>query len=75
MIEMVYHLQLNMSQGHALRFAGVMFDVTSGESWFGAVFVFLTGVGLFETARRQFMRDWGVSQAVIEKEIKKREAQ
>ena len=75
MIEMVYHLQLNMSQGHALRFAGVMFDVTSGESWFGAVFVFLTGVGLFETARRQFMRNWGVSQALIEKEIKKREAQ
>ena len=75
MIEMVYHLQLNMAQGNELHFAGLRLDVTSVQSWFGAVFVFLTGVGLFETARREFMRDWGISQAFIESEIKTRESQ
>jgi branched-chain amino acid transport system permease protein len=33
----------------------------------------LTGLGLFELARRQFARDWGEIQTDIEKEIKRRE--
>jgi branched-chain amino acid transport system ATP-binding protein len=34
----------------------------------------LTGLGLFELARRQFVREWGEIQEYIEKEIKRREA-
>lgn len=74
MIEMVYHLQLNTAQGPELHFAGVLLNAQSLGSWFGAAFVMLTGFGLFELARRQYMRDWDDTQAFIEKEIKRREA-
>jgi branched-chain amino acid transport system permease protein len=74
MIEMVYHLQLNTAQGSELRFAGVVLDAQSLGSWFGAAFVMLTGLGLFELARRQYVHDWDETQAFIEKEIKRREA-
>jgi branched-chain amino acid transport system permease protein len=33
----------------------------------------VTGFGLFELARRQYVHDWGESQEFIEKEIKRRE--
>ena len=74
MIEMIYHLQLNTSQGPELHFAGVVLDAQSSGSWFGAAFVMLTGLGLFELARRQYVHDWDETQAFIEKEIKRREA-
>jgi branched-chain amino acid transport system permease protein len=74
MIEMVYHLQLNTAQGPELHFAGVVLDAQSVGSWFGAAFVMLTGLGLFELARRQYVHDWDETQAFIEKEIKRREA-
>ncbi len=74
MIEMIYHLQLNTSQGPELHFAGVVLDAQSLGSWFGAAFVMLTGLGLFELARRQYVNDWDETQAFIEKEIKRREA-
>ena len=38
-----------------------------------AVFVLLTGLGLFEVTRRQFAVQWGEIQTEIEKEIKRRE--
>lgn len=74
MIEMVYHLQLSTALGSQLRFMGVMLDVKGLDSWFGAAFVGLTGLGLFELTRRQFLREWGEIQEYIEKEIKRREA-
>ncbi len=74
MIEMIYHLQLNTSQGPELHFAGLVLDAQSLGSWFGAAFVMLTGLGLFELARRQYVNDWDETQAFIEKEIKRREA-
>jgi branched-chain amino acid transport system permease protein len=43
------------------------------DSWFGSVFVMLTGLGLFEAARRQFQTEWSDIQVEIEKEIKRRE--
>jgi branched-chain amino acid transport system permease protein len=74
MIEMVYHLQLNSAQGSTLKFMGAVLDTKSANSWFGAVMVLATGVGLFEIARREFSRQWGDIQEFIEKEIKRREA-
>lgn len=73
MIEMVYHLQLNVVLGDEVKFLGASLNVKSVDSWFGAVFVLLTGLGLFELARRHFLREWGEIQSYIEKEIKRRE--
>jgi branched-chain amino acid transport system permease protein len=74
MIEMVYHLQLNAALGPELTFLGARLDSKGLDSWFGSVFVMLTGLGLFEVCRRQFAREWGQIQESIEKEIKRREA-
>jgi len=73
MIEMVYHLQLNSALGNELPFMGATLNAKGLNSWFGSVFVLVTGLGLFELARRQFVHDWGEIQTDIEKEIKRRE--
>ena len=73
MIEMVYHLQLNTALGDTVKFMGVPLNTKGVDSWVGAAFVLLTGVGLFELARRQYVLEWGDIQADIEKEIKRRE--
>ncbi len=73
MIEMVYHLQLNTALGDEVRFLGVTLHALEANSWFGSVFVMLTGLGLFELTRRQFVTQWAEIQTDIEKEIKRRE--
>ena len=74
MIEMLYHLQLNAALGSELIFLGAKLDSKGFNSWFGSVFVMLTGLGLFEVCRRQFVKEWGLIQESIEKEIKRRES-
>jgi branched-chain amino acid transport system permease protein len=74
MIEMTYHLQLNAALGSKLTFLGATLDAKSFTSWFGSVFVMLTGFGLFEMCRRQFVRQWSTIQEQIEHEIKRGEA-
>ena len=74
MIEMIYHLQLNSTLGDTLRFMGVTLNAKGVDSWFGSLFIMLTGLGLFEVVRRQFLMEWGDIQVEIEKEIKRREA-
>ncbi len=74
MIEMVYHLQLNSTLGFELHFLGVALNAAGVNSWFGSAFVTVTGLGLFEVTRREFVRQWGETQEYIEKEIKRREA-
>lgn len=74
MIEMIYHLQLNVALGPELRFLGTTLNSKGLDSWFGAGFVLLTGIGLFELTRRHFKRQWGEIQEFIEKEMKRREA-
>ncbi len=74
MIEMVYHLQLNAALGSDMVFMGMPLDAKGLNSWFGAGFVLLTGLGLFELCRRHFLYQWGEIQQDIEKEIKRREA-
>jgi branched-chain amino acid transport system permease protein len=73
MIEMVYHLQLNAALGPELKFLGATLHAESLNSWFGAAFVMLTGLALFELVRRHFKRQWGEIQEFIEKEMKRRE--
>jgi branched-chain amino acid transport system permease protein len=73
MIEMVYHLQLNAALGPEMPFLGTSLNAQGVNSWFGAIFVTITGLGLFEICRRQYVREWGLIQEDIEKEIKRRE--
>ncbi len=74
MIEMVYHLQLNAALGPDMTFLSLPLNAKNINSWFGAGFVLLTGIGLFELCRRQYLHQWGEIQQDIEKEIKRREA-
>jgi branched-chain amino acid transport system permease protein len=74
MIEMIYHLQLNAATGSTLHFLGAALDAKSLDSWFGAGFVALVGLTMFEVSRRQFALQWGEIQGEIEKEIRRREA-
>jgi branched-chain amino acid transport system permease protein len=74
MIEMVYHLQLNAALGPDMVFMGMPLNAKGLNSWFGAGFVLLTGLGLFELCRRLFLHQWGEIQQDIEKEVKRREA-
>jgi branched-chain amino acid transport system permease protein len=74
MIEMLYHQQLNRALGPELHFLGATLNVDGVDSWFGAIFVLVTGAALFELTRRQYAREWGEIQEEIEKEIKRKEA-
>ncbi|TMH36667.1 MAG: branched-chain amino acid ABC transporter permease, partial [Betaproteobacteria bacterium] len=73
-IEMVYHLQLNVGLGPELKFMGLTLNSQGLDSWFGCAFVLFTGLGMFELSRRQFAQEWGEIQGEIEREIKRREA-
>jgi len=73
MIEMVYALQLNEAVGDELTYLGTVLHPLAASSWFGAGFVLVTALGLFELTRWQFRRQWSQIQTEIEKEIKRRE--
>ncbi len=73
MVEMLYHLQLNIGLGSELRFMGSTLNVHSVESWLGAGLIFLTGLGLFELVRREYVRQWGQIQEEIERDIQRAE--
>ena len=74
MIEMVYHRQLNEALGPALRFMGATLNSSGVDAWFGAAWLLVVGLGLFELVRRHYAHQWGEIQEEIEKEIKRREA-
>jgi branched-chain amino acid transport system permease protein len=74
MIEMVYHLQLNQALGPEMKYMGVPLNAKGLDSWFGAAFVLLVGLAMFEVSRRQFVAQWDRTQEEIEREIKRREA-
>lgn len=75
MVEMVYHLQLDAAMGDSVSYLGMELHSKTLGSWFGAAFVTLTGLGIFELTRRQFSVQWGEIQVAIEREIKRRETQ
>jgi branched-chain amino acid transport system permease protein len=74
MIEMVYHRQLNEALGPELHFMGATLNSAGVDAWFGAGWLMVVGIGLFEVARRHYAHQWGEIQEDIEKEIKRREA-
>ncbi|MFG6433168.1 branched-chain amino acid ABC transporter permease [Roseateles sp. LYH14W] len=74
MIEMLYHRQLNEALGPELKFMGATLNSSGVDAWFGAGWLMVVGIGLFELARRHYAQQWGEIQEDIEKEIKRREA-
>ena len=74
MIEMVYHLKLNAALGPELKFLGTTLNADDRGSWFGSAFVMLTGLALFERARRKFVRQWDAIQEFIANQAQQREA-
>ncbi|MEX8519261.1 MAG: branched-chain amino acid ABC transporter permease [Leptothrix sp. (in: b-proteobacteria)] len=73
MIEMIYHLQLNAALGPQLRFMGATLNAGAADSWVGAGYLLVVGLGLFELTRREFKRQWDTVQEEIEQDIKHRE--
>jgi branched-chain amino acid transport system permease protein len=73
MVEIVYHIKLNAALGPELKFMGATLNAYGVDTWFGAIFITLTGIGLFELSRRHFVKQWGEIQEYIEKEMKRRE--
>ncbi|ABM37149.1 branched-chain amino acid ABC transporter permease [Polaromonas naphthalenivorans] len=69
MVEMIYHLQLNAAVGPELKFMGLTLNAIQSATWLSAGLVFLTGLGLFELARRRFVVQWSRIQDEIEDEI------
>jgi branched-chain amino acid transport system permease protein len=54
---------------------GVQLSVDAVDAWVGAVFLILTGGGLFELARRHFVHQWSEVQEEIEAELLRRQLQ
>jgi branched-chain amino acid transport system permease protein len=75
MIEMIYHQQMSAASGSELHFLGMSLNSASVNSWFGATFVLVTGLGLFELCRREFSKQWGHIQEDIEKQMAKEDVQ
>ena len=71
-VEMIYHLQLNASQGSELQFLGVQLDSLGLQSWLVSGAMLLVGGGLFEIVRRKFAKQWSAVQESIEQEIQRR---
>lgn len=74
LIEMIYHMQLSTTLSDELNFIGLTLHTRGVGSWLGSAAVALVGFGLFERARRAFVRRWGAIQEDIEKEIKRKES-
>ncbi|MGH6608913.1 MAG: branched-chain amino acid ABC transporter permease [Burkholderiaceae bacterium] len=66
MIELTYHVTLNVGQGPVIKLFGVPFDTTSGVSWVFAVSVLAAAAIAFEFYRRQFKQQWDEVQVEIE---------
>jgi branched-chain amino acid transport system permease protein len=58
LIEMMYHLQLEMGLGPELHFLGLALNVHSLTSWLGAAAALVVGGVLFAIARRRVARLW-----------------
>jgi branched-chain amino acid transport system permease protein len=73
MVEMTYHLQLNAAVGPESG-SWVPLHARGLTSWFGALFVLLTGFGLFELCRRGSSGSGARFRKRLRHEIKRREA-
>ena len=72
-VEMIYHLKLNEAMGPDMEFMGAIINTHGVDAWVGAGFLLITGVGMFEMVRRQFVHQWEQIQEDIEAENLRRQ--
>ncbi len=66
LIELTYHVTLNVGQGDSVRLFGFLFDTTRANAWVFATSVFLAAGAAFEYYRRRFKEQWDAVQVEIE---------
>ncbi len=66
MIELMYHVTLNVGQGPEVRLFGLPFDTTRAPGWVFAVSTVAAATIAFEFYRRRFKRQWDEVQVEIE---------
>jgi len=66
LIELMYHVTLNVGQGASVRLFGFLFDTTRATTWVFATSVFLAAGAAFEYYRRRFKEQWDAVQVEIE---------
>jgi len=66
LVELTYHLTLNVGQGDRVRLFGFLFDTTRASAWVFATSVFVAAGAAFEYYRRRFKEQWDAVQVEIE---------
>ena len=72
LIEMLYHIKLDLGQGPEMKFLGVVLHTEQSATWWGAVVVAVVGGAALWMLGREFSRRWGHIQEQIEAEIARR---
>jgi len=65
-IELMYHVTLNVGQGPEVRLFGFVFDTTRAPGWVFAVTTLTAAAVAFEFYRRRFKQYWDEAQVEIE---------
>lgn len=65
-VEMGYHLSLNVAAGSTMKFMGFTIDTLSRDVWVLAIGVLVSGAIGFEVMRRRFVLEWNAVQELIE---------
>ncbi len=65
-VEMSYHLSLNVAAGSTMKFMGFAIDTLSRDTWVLAIGMLVAGVVAFEVMRRRFVLEWNAVQELIE---------
>jgi branched-chain amino acid transport system permease protein len=65
-VEMSYHLSLNVAAGSTMKFMGFTIDTLSRDSWALAIGMLVAGAVAFEVMRRRFVLEWSAVQELIE---------
>ena len=66
MIELTYHVTLNVGQGSTVRLFGMVFDTARAPGWVFALTVVAAASVAFEFYRRRFKQQWDQVQVEIE---------
>ncbi len=65
-IELMYHVTLNVGQGPEVRLFGFVFDTSRAPGWVFAVSTLAAAAIAFEFYRRRFKQEWDEAQVEIE---------
>jgi hypothetical protein len=66
MIELTYHVTLNVGQGPEVRVFGFPFDTSRSPGWVFATAILAAAAVAFEYYRQRFKREWDAVQVEIE---------